>query len=730
MLHLLRSETSTNYDNLPVIGNRPLFFAAVSLLAGILFAEITDVKPVISFICCGICLVIYVFIRNIRHSGCMILFAVMFASMVMFSLSTVAPISNLDELGTVDIKGRVAETRASENTDTYLLTDVEINGQKIGKGIYLTTSKSGYKLDDIVVASGELRLPSKLGSSFDYEKYCMSKGVAYTCISYDTGYAGHADDILSFINKVRYNIAEKLDELFAEDSAIVKAFMIGMDEEIEDDLLEGYRATGISHILVISGLHVGIIYMAIDTLLKKLSAGRNTRLIVNILSILIVIMLAGFSSAVIRAGVMCAVHIIGRYLGKKTDSLTSLSIAFIICVLIRPSSVFGASMQLSFAAVFGILCMSSALKKPLSFIKSKFIAESLASSIGATMGTFPIIFSMNGSFYLPSFFINLAVIPFCSLLIPAAIVVSVIYILFGGITAYLAIPIRFMINALNGISRIGLFSDFGHISGASFNGVFILLFFMTVFLVSGYIVSSKKAKAAVCSVIAAAMLLILINPLLSKVSTSSLTIVDIGNGDFSILQTENKTILIDTGADEDFAADYLKGNRINPDIILLTEADESKIGGLCGVLNDFPETEVTAGRKVSKQLRIKGCEIIPADDTIIADDVTIRLMDTENGTRAVFSYMGRDAVTFLEDKGEELPYTHIIKLYSNGKRQKYSQKEVFESGAGYAIISSNSEVSEDTMKLIEGLTVLNTFDNGNIVITFGEEMCVESRYES
>ena len=697
------------------------------MLAGILFAQNTGAKPLYALICCAVCIALFFLFRRFRYSAFMVFFAVMFASMAYFSIYTAPPIANLDELGTADIEGRVCDVSYGETTDTYLLKDVTVNGTAIGKRIFLTTQKTGYELDDVVAARGELKLPAsaRFEHGFDNRLYCLSKNAAYTCLSYDTGYSHHASDLLSSINSLRYAMAGSIDELFGEDAPLVKAFVLGMDEDIEAQLYSDYRNTGISHVLVVSGLHVGLIYLALSALLKKLRAGRRLNFAVSAVGVLFFCALAGFSVSVVRAGLMCLLSAAGRFFGRRTDALTSLSLPFIICVIANPACVFGASMQLSYAAVFGILTVTSALSPKLKFIRSGFIRDSLCASLGATLGTAPILFNMNGTFYLPSVFINLAVVPFCSLLIPLTFAVTIIYCIFGGVTGYLAIPSRFMLRALNGVSRISSLSDFGYIKGGAIAGAAIFALFIILFILSKYIVASGKAKAIACGAFALCIAFGFVLP--SGIADDTLTIVDVGNADLAVLRSGGENIVIDTGKDDGQAVRFLRSNSVVPDKIIITAADERKTGGLCSVLREYPDAEVLMTSAVREQLIIDGFEPALLGDELDAGDVRICSSDGEKGTRLIIEEDGFSCA-FLEDGAAELPEADILKLYLRGKRQKYSQQAVAASGVQYALIAADSPTNEDTTQLLEGVTVINTYYAGTMTVDLDNKE-VRSIYE-
>lgn len=714
---MCKSQNDTISERMPVLGFRPLFFTAVFMLAGILLAQYLSVKPVWALVCCAVFAALFFVFRKCRYSSIAVFFAIMFAAMAYFSVYTAPPISNFDELGEVSIEGRVCDISRGESTDTYLLKDVSVNGTRINKRIFLTTRTTGYELDDVIAAKGELKLPASAGyrGAFDYRLYCLSKDVAYTCLSYDTGYSHHAYDVLSFINSLRYSMADKIDVLFDSEAPIVKAIVLGMDGDIEEQLYDDYRNTGISHVLVVSGLHVGIIFLALDLLLRLIRAGRIPRFLISTAGVAIFCALAGFSVSVIRAGLMCILSSTGRFLGKRTDALTTLSLPFVICVLFNPACVFSASMQLSFGAVFGIMTLSTALKPMLVFMRSEFIKDSLCASLGATLGTAPIIYSMNGSFYLPSVVINLAVVPFCSLLIPLTFAVTLIYCIFGGFTGYIAIPVRLMIRALNGVSRISALSDFGFIRGGAIVGCAILCVFIILFIASKYIVTSKRYKTIACGLFALCIAASFLLP--SGLANNSITLLDARNSDAAVVKTGEDVFLIDTGKDEDTAIDFLTKSSLKPRGILITAADERKIGGLNAIVERFPDVKIYMTEAVYEKLNIQGKEPQIISGELILGDFNFTLQDSEKGTR-VIARCADFSCAFLEDGAAELPETDVLKLYLRGKRQKYTGQEVAKSGAGYALISANSPTNEDTAALLDGLTVINTFYSGNITIDF------------
>lgn len=728
MRFLRKSDNSLKYDDLPVTGKRPLFFAAVFMLTGILFAKNTGANPVYSCVFAAILLLGCVVFAKYKYSAVLLLFSIMLFSGAYYSFRTLPPKNDISKLGSVRLEGRVEQVKYSEKTDSYLLRDVYVNGESIEEKVYLTTRKTGYLLDDIIISNGSVSIPkgASYPGDFDYKQYLLSKGAAYTSFSYDTGRSSHAKDAVSFVNDIRYAISNKTDELFFSDSGVAKAFILGMTEDIEEELTKSYRSAGISHVLCVSGLHVGFIYLIFDFISKKLKLIRKLRFAVTTAGVVLFMLMSGLSSSVSRAGIMLIIFSLSQLFGERSDGLSSLGAAFILSCVYNPAAVFSASFQLSFAAVFSMIALGGTFSRLFSFIKFKIIREAVSSSLLATLGTFPILFQMNGSFYFPSVIINVFVIPFCSVLIPLVLIVTLIYCVFGGATVYLAVPLRYMIKALNGVSKIGEATGFLNVNGSAVLGVSIICFFIILFIASDNVKVKTRLKAGVC---AAFLIIAAAGYILPKTCRDNLlTVVDSENSDFSVLTADGKCVLIDTGKDES-SLEYLKKQGLKPDIILITAADERKVGGISYILEYCPTAEVYSVKSVIQNLKTEGFTVKPVPKALYFNDISIYTEERENEARVTLKKGEENIITYLEDKAESFGNTLIIKTYLRGKRQKYNKEQVYTSGARYAIISSASEVSEDTKEILKNTVILNTYTAGNITVDLNDKTEVRSAHE-
>lgn len=139
--------------------------------------------------------------------------------------------------------------------------------------------------------------------------------------------------------------------------AMLCALLIGETSYLPDDIRRGFSAAGISHVLALSGLHVGVVSMLIVMALWPLYVGRHnrTRRLLTIAALWGFAALTGFSPSVTRAVVMATVYLFGRVIERPGVPMNSLCLAAIVILLFDPQSLWSVSFQLSFAAVAGIL---------------------------------------------------------------------------------------------------------------------------------------------------------------------------------------------------------------------------------------------------------------------------------------------------------------------------------------------------------------------------------------
>jgi len=219
------------------------------------------------------------------------------------------------------------------------------------------------------------------------ERFSIFKGVispfSYSYISEQPLNVSAPEKIIARIKdfsiKTRLKAEEKLKTYIVdeEDYAVMTAFTLGDKTDIPKRLKNSYRNAGVMHTLALSGLHVGIIWTIIITLLfafKINYMGKLTGLAITIVIIILYSIITGFSPSVQRAGIMLTVWRVSDITFRQTDKWNILCISALIICLIDPSALFKAGFQLSFAAVAGIALICPVINE--SFKRTLYIDQS------------------------------------------------------------------------------------------------------------------------------------------------------------------------------------------------------------------------------------------------------------------------------------------------------------------------------------------------------------------
>ena len=264
---------------------------------------------------------------------------------------------------------------------------------------------------------------------------------------------------------IRRTLMDRIDRSIEgeEEKAILYSLLLGYRAELGQEIKQQFVRSGSMHILAVSGLHVGILYLLPAFLIRKIRGCLAGRLLATLLLILLLwsyAMLSGLSPSVVRAVTMCTVHRMAILTGRKTGIFHVLSLTAFLMVLYRPAILFESGFQLSFAAVAGI----AGFQKPLSgLIQARgWLARStwqlVTVSIAAQLATAPLSLYYFHQFSNVFIFSNLVVIPLATVIL----YVGLAFILLSSISGYLLSGIlEWLTTQLDGITRL-----MGRIPGA------------------------------------------------------------------------------------------------------------------------------------------------------------------------------------------------------------------------------------------------------------------------
>ncbi|MCB2196813.1 MAG: ComEC family competence protein [Bacteroidetes bacterium] len=300
-------------------------------------------------------------------------------------------------------------------------------------------------------------------------------------------------------NKTRQQLLKIYEQnnIQGDEFAVLSALTLGYKDELTPELKESFSTSGAMHILAVSGLHVGIIYIILCKLLfflEKNRYGKVLRSLITISMLFFYAFLTGLSDSVMRATIMFSFISFGNVFTRQMNIYNSIAASAFILLLYNPYSVMSVGFQLSYAAVLSIVFFQPKIYSLLNFNKKipDYIWQLVSVAIAAQIGTFPITVHYFNQF--PAYFIvtNIIIIPLATLVIYGALILF-IFSFSKMISSIIAKLINFFLIALN--SSINFIEN---LPGSNISGllvdkteVFILLAFI---LTLSFFILSKRTQ--------------------------------------------------------------------------------------------------------------------------------------------------------------------------------------------------------------------------------------------
>lgn len=356
----------------------------------------------------------------------------------------------------------------------YKQTKIELlAGQRIIEAQIIKLEKEvGYNRITVSTSVGSLRFKAQL---FDYIKGNYTEGDR---VVFDATLEVPSENIGDYLNsnriflngnvkeikeinkganiyKVFYNIKnyieeELLETVGRETATPLIAIMTGNQNYFDLATDRAIKATGTSHIMVVSGLHLGIICGALTGFLKSLNAKPKTLFLGGLLAIILVLGVCGFHISAIRPAVTYLVVLIGILIKRRADALNSLGFAVYLITALNPLIAGSVSFLLSISATFGVIYLSPKLQhlltpQKLNGRKGALVRAMLqiaSVSISAMLCTTPILIFTFGYVSVISVVVNL--------LITYAVSLSLILTVLGVMTSFIPFVGKLILN-LSGI---------------------------------------------------------------------------------------------------------------------------------------------------------------------------------------------------------------------------------------------------------------------------------------
>lgn len=304
----------------------------------------------------------------------------------------------------VEICSWMGETAKSNTYEVCLLSVDSLSSDDVkgAKGlIYVSKKHSGKRLrpGDELYVNGRFLSYSKplVPYQFDYSKYLKNNRVAFRMIVYQMQKQQPQDKKMGLMVRLA-RFKEYVYSRFAdngigeEELAVLNAMFLGDKNQLSHEQKDAFVGAGAMHLLAVSGLHVGIIYLLLSFFFNRLLKNEVMVFIAVFLLLWTYALLTGFSASVLRATIMFSVIEIGKLAGRRVNMVNLLSVSMFIILLIDPLYLFSVGFWLSHCAVASIVFFYPFFDRLFyfSFPPFRWLWSVLGLSVTAQLGVLPI----------------------------------------------------------------------------------------------------------------------------------------------------------------------------------------------------------------------------------------------------------------------------------------------------------------------------------------------------
>ncbi len=428
-----------------------------------------------------------------------------------------------------------------------------------GTKIILSTPVTGLENGSIVMADVTYSsLEERSTSVFDGKRYYLPKRIMIFA---------EADSVDKIGVENRFSLTGFFDELSEKMASAIRAHcgrdagsltatvLLGSTKDLDHSVKRDFRRLGISHLLVISGMHFSFVITMLEFAMRRLRINQALRSVVNIIVALLFMGIAGLSASVVRAGIMHILAQFSRLVSRKPHMLNAYALSGTILLLANPYAALDIGFQLSYCSTIACImyCMN---RKEFSFrfipkaIKVRFLSrvvsyviESVAVTLAVTLFTLPLSWAYFGELSVVSIPVNVVAAPLISLLMLLGAVYLVTYpltVLIFPLSRLIGLVGEFIVKAANTVADVGgvmLRIDYG------FTPFFIAA--IVVLLLAFPLARRKRLVAASAASLFAVLISVSAVSLAVDRSVTHFSYVSLGKNEGFVLTTDGKTVISD-----------------------------------------------------------------------------------------------------------------------------------------------------------------------------------------
>ena len=597
-------------------------------------------------------------------------------------------------------------------------------------------SKCNLKLGDKVKVLGSFKTPSTNTTEylFDYRKYLKVRRIFYL-IEVDS------IKVIKSNRNIYYYLKQKIIDRL-DYNPYLFTFILGDKSYLESNIKRSYQSNGISHLFSISGMHTALLISIINKLLKRFKLSEKNMFLSTTFILIIYLFLVGLSPSILRAVlfyIIFSLNTINYFYIKPTNLFF---IVLNISLLVNPYYIYDIGYLYSYSISFALI-------KTLNNIQSNNYFKTLfKTSILSLLISLPITLYNFYEINILSIIYNLIFIPLVSLIIfPLSLIVVIIK------------PLLPIYNCLvNILELLSLSLSKINIGKLVFKRLPIYIYIIYFIILIVYLYKPKKL------IISIFFILLSIHYFIPYFDSNYLKIVDVGQGDSSLIHYNKKNILIDTGGITSYYRNtdgLVFNNTLSPlfkssgikriNYLILTHGDYDHVGEAINIVENFKVDKVIFNcgeynyleKELIRVLKKKRIKYYTCINELKLDNNKLYFLQTkdfndENDNSNViymelnsykFLFMGDASVTTEKEilKDYDLPKIDVLKVGHHGSKTSSSEEFIDTIDPKYSIISvgKDNKFGHPNKEVLENLKeskIYRTDKKGTITFRLGNNM--------
>ncbi len=566
--------------------------------------------------------------------------------------------------------------------------------------------------------------------------------------------------------RIRQSISDRIDQLFPSNADLVRAFVLGDRNDLDQEMRAAFNQTGVSHLICISGLHISTVAMAVSKLLS-LRFTRKASALGTLIAVLLYGFLIGFPASLVRATVMFAVYSFAPVAGRPSDPITRLCAALLLMVMHAPFCVYDGGFVLSFAASAGILLLTEPLEclfhvdglrrmkpHPRRLLRLfqraiRYFPLLLCTTLAAQLATLPAVIAYFGAQPLISIPVNLVAIPIAMTAYPISLIALLLSVILPPLGQFASMLSDSMFSLLTWL--IDFFASFpsSALRSPNYPGWLLAVHCLLILSASGLNRISIRIRRFLPLGL---ILLVGVSMLNAWINALGCTAVflNAGQADAAVIKAEGRVYLYDTGDLYSPAADYVTGGCLGVDAVFLSHPHYDHAAGLAELIEELPPKiiyvpegwfDIDAAESVNTAVeaaQAKGIPIVElsaGDELALSENVSARVYASADPSNSVndlsmlLEILYYDSSLFYtgdlsaECEPSILPDVDILKVPHHGSATATSAHFVEQTSPKIAIVSvgenSYGHPSDEVLQRLKnaGATVYRTDQCGAIEVS-------------